>query len=392
MAKPHKIPADQAQWEAAEKEIRLLYAANGIPAHMIPSRPLRMGNPNVGNFGSLSDVTQFIARARAGMPKVRLKAIRQGQWQDPDAPAAVPEQPLEPWRKGVMWDQWVKAQQAAAEANAKAQGMMWGALGNNPALWQQMQAAQMGPMADFFWNKFPQQMNDIGNIIGEQLNRNADRYHNMEMARSMENMKNKRLSDTLAALKDIYGGFSGALEGGLGSLGQGLGQWGQGFSPLGGASGGAGVGGGGGFRILPNGSVVTAQDLPGAIPEARDIRGRQVAMGPIAGVNAAAANELGQVARGAGRQAAGRIRGEFTAKAKRQGDAARAALMGAGARANQGQLANALLAARGTNRNILSDARAKATVQKANNQARAARGKQFAGIVSQLGGLLPKIG
>ena len=265
-------------------------------------------------------------------------------------------------------------------------------MGDNPALWQQMQAAQMGPMADFFWNKFPQQMNDIGNIIGDQLNQNAERVSAMTMARGEDAGKTSRLVMTLAALKDIYGGFSGALEGGLGSLGEGIGQWGQGFSPLGGASGVFGAGGGGGFRILPNGSVVTAQDFSNAIPGAGQITGGAARVGPIAGVNAAAANELGQIARGAGQQVAGKIRGQFNAKAARQGDAARAGLMGQGARANQGQLANALLTARGTNKNILADATAKATVQKANNQARAARGKQFAGLIGKLGNLLPGIG
>jgi len=403
MARPNRTPADEAGWAAAEQVIKDLYAAQGIPPALIPSRPqlmhdLRNSNPK---WGSMADLAQWGARARADMARVRGRAGRQNllvrPWDGLAQPHDVPvEEPIPPWVVGDNIQAWIKAQADMRAAQIAAQGQgnvaQWGALGQNPALWQQMQAAQMGPMADYFWNKFPQHFTDLGNIIGEQLNLNADRINKTNLAYLEDERKRDALRDTLAALESIYGGFSGALESGFGSLGEGLGQWGKGFSPLGGASGAFGAGGGGGFRILPNGSVVTAQDFSGAIPEAGRVGGGQVSLGPIAGVNAAAANELGQMARGAGRQAAGRIRGQFTAKAAREGDAASAALMGAGARANLGQLGNALLVAGGTNKNILSDAKAKATVMAAQNKARAARGKQMSGLVGKLGGLLPQIG
>jgi hypothetical protein len=395
MPNPHKVAATEEKWRVAERTIKDLYAAQGIPEALIPSRPLRVHDRKIDPiFGSVGDISAFIARARGNMQRVRFRAARNNQLVPPPG-ADVPE-PMRPQDQAQNFQAWLKAMadQNIANINAQANIGVAGrnAVATNPALWQQLRAREMGPFADFFWNQFPAQMNAIGDTIGDQLNMNAQRVSAMTMARGKDAGETRRLKMTLAALEKIYGGFSGALESGFGSLGEGLGQWGQGFSPLGGASGAFGAGGGGGFRILPNGSVVTAQDFSGAIPEAGRIGGGQVNLGPIAGVNAGAANELGQMARGAGRQAAGKIRGQFAAKAAREGDAANAALMGAGARANLGQLGNALLVAGGTNKNILADAKAKATVAAAQNKARAARGKQFSGLVGKLGGLLPGLG
>jgi hypothetical protein len=243
-----------------------------------------------------------------------------------------------------------------------------------------------------FRTRFRDHIEGIGDIIGQQLNTNAERINATMLARAEDDRKRDALRDTLAALEGIYGGFSGALGTGLGAIGKGMGQWGAGFSPLGGASGAFGAGGGGGWRILPNGSVVTAQDVPSGIPAPGEIRGGEVNLGAIAGVNPRAAQELAEAGRGAGRQAAGRIRGKFNADAGRQQMAAQGALMGQGAKANLGQLGNALLVAKGVNKNIEQQAKADALVQKAHNQARAVRGKQMGGLVGQLGGLLPKIG
>jgi hypothetical protein len=379
-------PAQRQEWEAAFTRISQAYTDAGVPEHMRPTRPPRWETaPRLAD-----DANAWMARKMGDMRGVVNKAKRQGVWVNVQAEDQQLNEQQQEW-----WDAlpaWMQAMVDMQGANAAAGGLQgaaqWKAMGDNPALWQEMRAREMGPFADFFWNQFPQQMNAIGDTIGAQLNMNAQRVSAMTMARGEDDRKRDALRDTLAALKDIYGGFSGALGSGLGSIGEGLGQWGQGFSPLGGASGAFGAGGGGGWRILPNGSVVTAQDVPEGIPVPGEIRGGEVNLGAVAGVDPRAAQELAEAGRGAGRQAAGRIRGKFNADAARQQMAAQGALMGQGAKANAAQLQNALLTSRGTNKNILANAQANAVVQKAQNQARAARGKQMSGLVGQLGGML----
>ena len=234
--------ADQQQglWGKVQADIAALYAAAGIPNDLIPQVPPRA---NVADPDA-AKVAAWFGRHKADMNRIRLKAMRQGRLIDPNADDRNVQLNPEEARQMRAWQ--IQMAQLDAQGRAREEGnvgaAMWNALGQNPALWAAMQRSAMGPMADFFWNQFPQQMNQIGDVIGDQLNLNADRINKTNLARGLAAHKERMLDKQMAGLKDIFGGFTDAIGSGLGGLGQALGGSG-GFLPLAGYT---GVTGGGG--------------------------------------------------------------------------------------------------------------------------------------------------
>jgi hypothetical protein len=363
----------EQSWIKAVETIENEWAAAGIPENMWPHQPDNWERP-----GHMSPAVWLARRRRETRMKARqaavLKQLRGREeadpwWQNPDMLRLLgPQAMLAMGQLGV--------------ANAQAQGIQgagfWNAMGENPALFGQMQRAQMGPMADFFWNQFPQQMNQIGDTIGEQLNLNADRINRTNLAASEAAVRERMQKRQLAALEKIMGGFSGALSDGLGGLGNALGG-GGGFNPLGASKG--WLSAAGGMRILPDGTVATVQNIDDPRVAAGKIAPGGLEMA-LRGVNAKANADLQRMANRGIKSGANLFNQRFRNKAARENIGARNNQIAQLDASNRAQLATGLAAKKGEARNILTDATTKARVQAANNKMRVA----YSSLIPKLAG------
>ena len=101
---------------------------------------------------------------------------------------------------------------------------MWKAIEENPQLLAQLQhqgrQSSGNPHWDIFaeaWYGFPDEMARIGDIIGSQLNRNADRIHETNLARGRAETQKDIVDRIMSGIEGIGEGCAGAFSGGVGS-------------------------------------------------------------------------------------------------------------------------------------------------------------------------------